>query len=142
MGESLLEPVEANKDDNGVDEDGSADTCAEHEDDLLVEVQGVDINGVEAGLSSGAGAEEQGVDVVHVGILVDGVSRATGVDDDGEYDGGKDDVGVVDSNVVESWPAQANLARDAVPHQPAQRDDGREGVVPPALLLHDYSIRV
>jgi len=44
MLEALLEPVQADEDDHGVNEYRSAAACEDHDDDLLVKVQLVDID--------------------------------------------------------------------------------------------------
>ena len=63
MLEPPLKPVKANEDDEGVDRNriGKHGDAVEH--DLLIRLDFVNINGVEAALSGRAAGEEDGVDV-------------------------------------------------------------------------------
>lgn len=93
MCESLLEPVETDKDDDGVDEDGRADASHEADDDLLVGVEQIDVDCVETGLSCTAGGEEEGIDVWHGHCWVQ---------HDGDDYGHAHNVRVVHGDVVEA----------------------------------------
>ena len=58
MLETLLEPVQADEHNGGVYENRIADACNKYKHNLLVEVECVEINGVQAGLGRRSGGEE------------------------------------------------------------------------------------
>ena len=63
MLKSLLEPVQADEDDDGVDKDWVGDVRYQKENDLLVEVKIVDIDCVESRLCRRTCSEEKTIDV-------------------------------------------------------------------------------
>lgn len=92
MLEAFLEPVEAYEDEDGVDEDGGSQHGNPVQDDLLIGMEQVEVDGVETALGGRAGGEEKGIDV---GQLRPGVN-----DDGGEKNHG-DDVGVVEKDEID-----------------------------------------
>lgn len=75
-----------------MDEDGGGEHGNKVEDDLLVGVQQVEVDGVQTALGGGAGGEEQGIDVSQF------VPR---VDDDGGDEAQGDDVAVMEQDKIE-----------------------------------------
>jgi hypothetical protein len=58
MLETLLEPVQTQEDDEGVDGDGVRHHSQEEKDELLKRVQQVDVDGVKPGLRVGSGSKD------------------------------------------------------------------------------------
>lgn len=97
MLKSLLEPVESDKHDERVYEYRVANHRKEPQEDLLIGVQEVQVDGVQSTLGGRARRMEQGIDITQL---------AAWIDDDGANDGAGDDVCIVDRDEVEVYLLQ------------------------------------
>lgn len=63
--ESLFEPIQPHNNNHSVDEYWVCNACDQHEGDLLVSEEFIDIDSIESRLGRGARSKEESIDICH-----------------------------------------------------------------------------